>query len=603
MQYDSDDPRLRSVLDHGFVFLVDHMGDDAALCQAARVSYGAGTKSVRDDRNLIRYLFRHSHSSPIEQADVKFHLRVPIFVMRQLIRHRTACLAGDVRLTFDLPAGKTVGGPRAHPLSVEEVYNRFQPAVALEANFGVYSRRDRVKAMQLRCCDEDTLQLCYTKITDIWQNGVKPVVRVDFPDGSYLRATTDHRCFTDRGWLSLGEPLDSHAKFASFCLSTGYVSEHVEFTEAEILAEEWRQIADYPIYEVSSLGRIRSWSNFRWGVRDTPVIKEQTVSAAGYGVVSLSSGGISRAFLVHRLIREAFRPDIADGMQTRHRDNNRRNNRLTNLDFGSALDNANDRITTGCDQRLCIAFVAPLSWQADGETMTYDLSVEGPFRNFSAGNIVVHNSVNEYSGRYSVMTDQFYVPAATSIQPQSQDNRQGRAGTLSEVSVNGTQWLMETVGEHAYEVYRVLLGERPERPAYDPYDSAEPLLDADFPGIARELARTVLPVSYYTECYWKQNLWNLFHLLKLRTDPHAQYETRVVAEAMYDLIKPLFPSACEAYEDFIRDAVTLSRMEVALVRDLLRGQTVTIDAARYGMSKREVQEFTARFLEHSPAGQ
>src|SRR5689334_22467084 len=89
MQYDADDPRLRSVLDHGFVYLVDHMGDDAALCQAARVSYGAGTKSVRDDRNLIRYLIRHKHSSPIEQADVKFHIRVPIFVMRQLIRHRT----------------------------------------------------------------------------------------------------------------------------------------------------------------------------------------------------------------------------------------------------------------------------------------------------------------------------------------------------------------------------------------------------------------------------------------------------------------------------------------------------------------------------------
>src|SRR3569833_2140241 len=88
--YAPDDPNLRAVFDHGFAYLVDHMGDDAAIARAARISYGAGTKSVRQDRGLIRYLMRHSHTTPFEMCVVKFHLRVPIFVMRQLIRHRTA---------------------------------------------------------------------------------------------------------------------------------------------------------------------------------------------------------------------------------------------------------------------------------------------------------------------------------------------------------------------------------------------------------------------------------------------------------------------------------------------------------------------------------
>jgi thymidylate synthase (FAD) len=78
------------VLDHGFVALVDYMGDDAAVVQAARVSYGAGTKKVSEDRGLLRYLLRHKHTTPFEMVELKFHVKLPIFVARQLIRHRTS---------------------------------------------------------------------------------------------------------------------------------------------------------------------------------------------------------------------------------------------------------------------------------------------------------------------------------------------------------------------------------------------------------------------------------------------------------------------------------------------------------------------------------
>src|SRR5436189_3628270 len=77
-------------LDHGFIYLVDYMGGDAAIVQAARVSYGIGTKTVNEDRGLIRYLMRHSHTTPFEMVELKFHVKMPIFVARQWIRHRTA---------------------------------------------------------------------------------------------------------------------------------------------------------------------------------------------------------------------------------------------------------------------------------------------------------------------------------------------------------------------------------------------------------------------------------------------------------------------------------------------------------------------------------
>ena len=78
------------VLDHGFVRVVDYMGDDAAIVQAARVSYGRGTRKVSDDKGLIRYLMRHYHSTPFEMCEIKYHVKLPVFVARQWIRHRTA---------------------------------------------------------------------------------------------------------------------------------------------------------------------------------------------------------------------------------------------------------------------------------------------------------------------------------------------------------------------------------------------------------------------------------------------------------------------------------------------------------------------------------
>jgi len=80
------------VLDHGFIRVIDYMGDDAAVVQAARVSYGAGTKKVREDAGLINYLMRHRHTSPFEMCELKIHVKMPIFVARQWIRHRVANL-------------------------------------------------------------------------------------------------------------------------------------------------------------------------------------------------------------------------------------------------------------------------------------------------------------------------------------------------------------------------------------------------------------------------------------------------------------------------------------------------------------------------------
>jgi thymidylate synthase (FAD) len=274
------------VLDHGFVGLIDHMGSDSAIVQAARVSYGAGTKQVQDDRNLIRYLMRHEHTTPFEMCSVKFHIKLPIFVMRQLVRHRTA-------------------------------------------------------------------------------------------------------------------------------------------------------------------------------------------------------------------------------------------------------------------------------------------------------------SMNEYSARYSVLTDEFYIPELENIQPQSTSNKQGREeGEWDFEKKRSIQHAFQRSFHNAFKEYLLLLGK-------------------DDDGLARELARSVLPVGGYTECYWTANLKNFLHMARLRMDPHAQWEIRKFADAMYQLAKPLFPEACQAFEDYAVNTVKFSAAEFGLLKSLLTpskyegllqsyGNDEKALGQDAGLGVRELKEFKAK---------
>ncbi|MDR2096757.1 MAG: FAD-dependent thymidylate synthase [Treponema sp.] len=159
--------------------------------------------------------------------------------------------------------------------------------------------------------------------------------------------------------------------------------------------------------------------------------------------------------------------------------------------------------------------------------------------------------LNEISGRYSVMKDDFYIPAPADIALQSRDNKQGRSA--------------EPLDAGEAEIIRAAFSASQER-AYTGYTS---LIDG---GIAREIARINLPLSLYTEWYWQIDLHNLFHFLELRLDRHAQKEIRCYAEIILDISKKVAPLCCQSFERHILGAVSFSREEFAeLKRRLGRG--------------------------------
>jgi thymidylate synthase (FAD) len=187
-------------------------------------------------------------------------------------------------------------------------------------------------------------------------------------------------------------------------------------------------------------------------------------------------------------------------------------------------------------------------------------------------------SINEQSARYSVLTDEFYYPTEDRIQAQSKTNKQGSEGDVPQDVKEKFLNDLASVDELTRTVYEDALGN----------------------GISRELARMVLPVAQYTECYIKVDMNNFLKMLRLRTDSHAQQEIQEYANAMEKLVEPHFPLTIEAYRDYHKNARSVSRMEKEMMLNLLAHvpestlRSICFDS--FGMGKREFREFIRDFF-------
>lgn len=187
-------------------------------------------------------------------------------------------------------------------------------------------------------------------------------------------------------------------------------------------------------------------------------------------------------------------------------------------------------------------------------------------------------NVNEYSARYSIMDKEFYIPTPENLAFQSTSNRQGRGDVVSPEKANKILNLLRDDALRAYDHYQDLLN----------HDNEGNIINPDEDGLARELARMNLPVNYYTQWYWKVDLHNLMHFLSLRADAHAQYEIRVYAEAMLDVLKKWVPMTYEAFMNYRKGAAVLSANSLKVVKSLITGKQITREQS--GLSQREWKE-------------
>ena len=180
-------------------------------------------------------------------------------------------------------------------------------------------------------------------------------------------------------------------------------------------------------------------------------------------------------------------------------------------------------------------------------------------------------NVNEYSARYSIMDREFYIPARDQVAAQSEVNNQGRGALLGDAEAARVLEILKADAGRAYDNYEAMISQDGQQ------------------GLARELARMNLPANIYTQWYWKVDLHNLFHFLRLRADPHAQYEIRVYAEAIAAMVADWVPFAYKAFEDYRMGGATLSATALDCIRRMVKGEAVTQENS--GMSKGEWREF------------
>jgi len=190
-------------------------------------------------------------------------------------------------------------------------------------------------------------------------------------------------------------------------------------------------------------------------------------------------------------------------------------------------------------------------------------------------------NVNEYSARYSLLDREFYVPSPEHLAAQSLSNRQGRGDILEGAeAAQALRWLKDDASQ-AFDHYEAMLNEDPSAPGHDP----------EAQGLARELGRMILPLSTYTQWYWKTDLHNLLHFLSLRADAHAQYEIRVYADAMLDVVAKWVPAVFKAFSDYRLGGYELSAPGLAIVKRMLAGDEVEHKGS--GLSPREWRELMA----------
>jgi thymidylate synthase (FAD) len=532
-------------------------------------------------------------------------------------------------LYFDEPAALKNNKRKSRRMSISEFYKKWhQGAVPVRTMWGnevVVPLKERLQQMNLRSCDEITGEIKHTKVTDIWQTGIKDVFEVELQNGYKLKMTKDHLCLTEDGWHTLEEATDLNISPSGRVTwrdnHTNFAVNGIPFYQDRNWLQEKRNmklsVADIAQQAGASYHTIRKYLK-KFDLKFTP---KERGALSGKAQQGTKRGNIKRSPLTQealnniRKARSGPNSNFWKGGVATDRENI---GRWTTENAPKVFSRDNYKCALcGCDRKLNAHHIDPVwnnvekacnlenlitlcvvchkklhinnlemafieyhaknnlakFWEDFsnikyprqknkklqkflrlvrtfskikqityiGKEMTYDLSVDGPFHNFVCNGFIVHNSLNEMSARYSVMKDEFYFPQAEDLRKQSTSNKQGSDGKIEQIQASV---FSESIKEQCDAAYALYLR----------------MLEA---GITREQARMILPVNLYTQFYWKQNLHNMLHLLALRMDHHAQYEIRVYANAMYEIVRHLCPWTIEAFDKYhpLRGAVKLTSLE------------------------------------------
>lgn len=596
------------VLDHGFVRLVDVMGGDMSVVTSARVSYGSGSKGEEKDRKLITYMLRHDHMSPFEHAFFQFHVSCPLFVMRQWIRHRMACVTGDSELIFDLPNALERGARCAFPMRVDEFHRKWHvgakpiPLGKRPSTQVRMPQRHRLERMRLRCLDENAWTIGSTRIVDVMASGEQPVFEVRLENGRSIRCTKEHRFRFEDGWKTLadGTGLRLEGELATYPSELPRVAANgrtvarplhrdkawleeqcsrAESTDESIgkllgvsshVIKKWRRIHGLSSRQKTfQKGRI-PWNkgrNYRFpeGRTLTAEHREAIRRARSGAASNFWKGGVSS--LRARVARWTtdVGPSVFRAADFRCRSCAVRGGKLHAHHLIPVWADATKAFDINNIAALCESCHREIH-RTHGELRFAETVLGSPAvtryekvspRKPTPTKLVPHwvriESIRYVGVRptYDLTVESpFHNYVANGIITHNSYNEiSARYTEMKDEFYIPEKWRVPDLkNKQSSQAAPELDGDRCTRLLRESYDKAyasyQELIKA---GAARELARMVLPTSLYTQFYWTVNARSLMHFIDLRADANAQWEIQRFAEALASHFRKRMPWTWEAF--------------------------------------------------------
>ena len=477
------------------------------------------------------------HYGPLEHVQIVFNVGwFPHSVMQQARTHRVGCcLSGETLVDFghsSLSAGQVYYRKTIKELS--DLWNHGRSHCVSEKD-ALYMQR-QISKRKLLQVDELTGFVQHTSITNIYENGPRDVWLVGFEGGQQsIKVTKDHKVLTPSGWIKFGELAIGDSVLSAQPKGGGIPAvDSNTVIDAFGGDEEWRAVPGFDWYEVSSLGRLRSWAprkhRGKLVVPTKPRLKKLSNGASGnYLYTSLSNGnGKCIRRNIHSLVLESFVSQKPEGSVARHLNGNSMDNRLVNLSWGSEQENAEDRSAHGVSTKKKAIPVTITSFEFIGVEETYDIEVQGPSHNFVANGIVVHNSFDVQSMRYTgdrickAANGELDLEEVFYLRPVGEyTDRQGKKYAYTEAQRAIDLALCQAAAEH----YRNLLAA----------------------GLAEEHARGILPFDYRQHFVVSFTLRALLHFLDLRAKLDAQWEIRVLCDLLLPHLQAWTPEIAQWY--------------------------------------------------------
>ena len=469
------------------VELVDSMGDEQSIVRAARVSTLGAEAEAGEASGLVRFLMREGHGTPFESPVLTFRFEVPVFVSRQIVKHRL-CLSGDSRVHRVFKDGKSYGNTNNR---IDKLWELWHVGAKRRHRSGKEFRAllPNRKNVWVRSYDEESLTEVVSRVLDVVKNGERETWEMRTASGKSIRATLDHKFFTPGGWRTLGD-----IRVGDFTYREGKVA-----------------IAEEPPIPPRLRQGIALWTSRQ---------RKSLIPPAGAECYICGE-----YFRFDQLELDHIVPVVEDIESALMVDNLKPACVKCHAVKSGKESTINER--KGSRQSLVPDEVIFIGNPQKEET--YDLVLEGPWHNFVANGLATHNSsINEESGRYKELEPVFYIPSRDRMTKQV-----GKTGSYQFMKDGVTNRLarlgIRAVSSFAWGWYsRMREG-----------------------SVAKEVARMALPVNIYSTMYMTANLRSWLNFIQLRTQrygSHAQEEIAFVGEAVRDILLDKFPVVMDQFE-------------------------------------------------------